>query len=351
MKHIFTVHSSITFLVAYATIKHLEIDQADVLIISSAYKVPIDDYKVIPSFVEARSSSALQKLKYFNVPKSYDAYLNAHLQSQDFIAYIDLMSYYQKIIVTHSNCQEFHFMEEGNSAYQAKDDLKDITWHERQEGWRSSGLLNFKSLVRVVRGYNLRLLSMPYIYSAYANMEHTKFFAFSKNAFYNVTPDKRVLVKPPENDPNIQKLAGGHSLNEATIWLDGSNAKYTGLAEFYYYEAIQKAIPLLKEKGIIKDKVYAKLRPGIKDISTNKLVTILRENGVEVSVIPNDLILEAFFMQSNNCKIIGVLTAALEYAHVFGHVSYSIYGLFEKQPPTFFDRMTGFWENIENLKV
>jgi hypothetical protein len=45
--------------------------------------------------------------------------------------------------------------------------------------------------------------------------------------------------------------------------------------------------------------------------------------------MPNDLILEAFFMQSNNCKIIGVLTAALEYAHVFGHEVYSIYGLFE----------------------
>jgi hypothetical protein len=45
------------------------------------------------------------------------------------------------------------------------------------------------------------------------------------------------------------------------------------------------------------------------------------------------------------------MTSVLEYAHVFGHKTYSIYGLFEKQPPTFFDRMIGFWENIENLKA
>jgi hypothetical protein len=182
-------------------------------------------------------------------------------------------------------------------------------------------------------------------------MEDTKFFAFSKNAYYNVAPDKRVVVKPPKGDANIKKLAGGHYLNDATIWLDGSNARYTGLEESYYYDAIKKAIPILKEKGIIKDKVYAKLRPGIKDISTNKLVSILRENSLEVEVMQNDMIIEAFLIQSANCKIIGVMTSVLEYAYVFGHDVYSIYGLFEKQPPTFFDRMNGFWENIENLKI
>lgn len=351
MKHIFTVHSSLTFLVAYSTIKHLNLNKKDVLFISTNYTVPLDDYKVIPSFYEARNTTFSQKLKYFNVPKSFDNYLNTYLKGRKFTAYVDLMSYFQKILITHNQCQVFHFIEEGNSAYQANDDLQDITWHERQNGWRSSGIFDFKSLTRVIRGYNLRLLSLPYIYSAYSNMQDTKFFAFSKNAYYNVPNYKRILVKPPVGDVNIEKLAGGHYLNKATIWLDGSNSRYTGLKESYYYDAIKKAIPLLKEKGIIKDKVYVKLRPGIKDISTNKLVSILRANGVNIDVMPNDLILEAFFMQSNNCKIIGVLTAALEYAHVFGHKVYSIYGLFEKQPPTFFDRMTGFWENIENLKA
>lgn len=350
MKHIFSVHSPVTFLVAYATIKHLNLNKEDVFIMSASYKVLIDDYKVIPSFTEARNSTLVQKLRYFNVPKSFDNYLASHIQGEVFTAYVDLMSYFQKILVTHKQCQVFHFIEEGNSTYQANDDLEDITWHERQHSWRSSGILDFKSIVRIFRGYNLRLLSLPYIYSAYAYMEDTKFFSFSNNAFYNVNPDKRVLVKLPKEDANIKKLAGGHFLNEATIWLDGSNARYTGLEESFYYDAINKAIPLLKEKGVIKDKVFVKLRPGIKDISTNKLVAILRENNINIDVMPNDLILEAFLMQSKNCKIIGVLTSVLEYAHVFGHKAYSIYGLFEKQPPTFFDRMTGFWKNIKNLK-
>ena len=351
MKHIFSVHSPITFLVAYASIKHLELKKEDVLILSSTYKVLIDDYKVIPSFFETRNNTLFQKLKYFNFPKSHDQYMDLYLNGQDFIAYIDLMSYPQKVLVTHHQCKAFHFIEEGNSAYQSNDDLQDISWPERKSNWRGKGVLDFKSWVRVLRGYNLRLLSLPYIYSAYANMENIKFFAFSENAYYNVSSSKRILVKPPKEDANINKLAGGHFLNNATIWLDGSNGKFTGLEESYYYDAIKKAIPLLKEKGIIKDKVYAKLRPDIKDISTNKLVSILRENGLDVEVMPNDMIIEAFLIQSANCKIIGVMTSVLEYAHVFGHEAYSIYGLFEKQPPTFFDRMTGFWQNIENLKI
>jgi hypothetical protein len=350
MKHIFTVHSSITFLVAYSTIKHLSLDKSDVLIISTNYTIPLDDYKVVPGFTEARNSTLIQKLKYFNVPKSFDNYLTPHLEGEVFTAYVDLMSYFQKILITHNQCQAFHFIEEGNSAYMAWDNDKDLTWEDYTGGMTYR--VNFiesnyiKSVIRTLRGYNLRLISLPYHYMAYVNFKGINFYAFSNNAFYNVSPDKRILLKLPKNDTNIKKLAGGHFLNDATIWLDGSNARYTGLEESYYYDAIKKAIPLLKEKGVIKDKVYAKLRPGIKDFSANKLVSILRANNIEVEVMPNDLIIEAFFMQSNNCKIIGVLTSVLEYAHVFGHEAYSIYGLFEKQPPTFFDRMTGFWENI-----
>jgi hypothetical protein len=350
MKHIFSVHSPITFLVAYATIKHLELKKENVFFLSATYKVLLDDYKVILSFSEARNKSFLQKIKYFNVPKSHDQYLDIYLKGQEFTAYIDMMSYAQKALVTHNQCKEFHFIEEGNSTYQTNDDLQDISWPERKNSWRGKGVLDFKSWVRVLRGYNLRLLSLPYIYSAYANMVDIKFFAFSENAYYNVSSSKRILVKPPKEDPNINKLAGGHFLNNATIWLDGSNGKFTGLDESYYYKAIEKAIPILKQKRIIKDKVYAKLRPGIKDFSTNKLVSILKANNIEVEVMPNDMIIEAFFIESNNCKVIGVLTSVLEYAHVFGHKAYSIYGLFEKQPPTFFDRMNGFWDNIENLK-
>ena len=132
MKHVFSVHSPITFLVAYATIKHLQLKVKDVIFLSATYKILINDYKVIPSFAESRNSTLFQKIRYFNVPKSFDNYLASHIQGEVFTAYVDLISYAQKILITHKQCQVFHFIEEGNSTYQANDDLEDITWHERQ---------------------------------------------------------------------------------------------------------------------------------------------------------------------------------------------------------------------------
>ena len=77
MKHVFSVHSPITFLVAYATIKHLQLKVKDVIFLSATYKILINDYKVIPSFAESRNSTLFQKIRYFNVPKSFDNYFQA----------------------------------------------------------------------------------------------------------------------------------------------------------------------------------------------------------------------------------------------------------------------------------
>lgn len=346
MKHLFTIHSPLTFLVAYSIVEHLGLHREDVIFLSHNYKVPIESFRVEPAFQDIYQS-LYKKLQTLNVPKHYDRYIDKITDNDSFIAYIDLMSYYQKILVTHEKCRQFHFFEEGNSAYQEFDDLTDISWNERHMPYRNERL-NLKSITRAIRGYNLRLLALPYIYSAYSNMKDIQFFAFSENAFYNLNKEKRVLLKPDTSTKEMVKMAGGHQLKNATIWLDGSNARYTGLTDDYYHRAIKKGIQEFKKKGIINGKVHVKLRPGIKNIDSNELVRILREHKIEIEVLPDNMVLEAFFMRSIDCKVIGTLTAALEYAHVFGHKAYSIYPYFEKQPPTFFDRMTGFWKHIQN---
>lgn len=347
MKHLFTIHSPLTFLVAYSVVEHLQLNKEEVVFISSNYKVPIAEFRAVPSFQDL-NKTWYQKIKEFNVPKYHDRYINKITGGEDFIAYVDLMSYYQKILITQKQCVQFHFLEEGNSAYQEFDDLTDITWNERAMPYRTSRL-NVKSLIRILRGFNLRLLALPYIYSAYANIKGIRFFAFSRNAFYNISEEKRILLKPNPSNPEIRKMSGMPGLSDEVIWIDGSNSRYTGLSEEYYYRAIQKAIDKLKAAGIIQKKVYVKLRPGLVDYSKNKLVKILQNNKLEVLVLPDKMNLECFFIISKNCHVIGTLTAALEYAYVFGHKAYSIYSLFEKQPPTFFDRMTGFWKNVERL--
>jgi len=355
MKHIFTIHSPLTFLVAYAVIEHLRLDrEKEVILLSNKYKVPVEGFRVVPAFQDLHNTW-LEKLRTLNVPISYDRYIEELTKGEEFIAYVDLMSYYQKILVTNKKCCHFHFIEEGNSAYMATDDLADLTWDDYLGGMsfridKYNSRTFFQSLIRVVRGYNLRLISLPYHYMAFVNFENTLFYAFSGNAFYNAPVHKKVLVTPDENNPEIFALAKEIRLKDEVIWIDGSNSRYTGLSEDYYHRAIERAIKVLQKRGELnKGRVFVKLRPGLKNVESNFLVKALKKASLSVEVLPDDMQLEALFIVSKNCCVIGVLTAALEYAHVFGHRSYSIYGLFEEQPPTFLDRMAGFWRNVEMI--
>lgn len=354
MKHVFTVHSPITFLAAYATIKHLKINKIDVIVISSSYKVPIEDYKVIPSFVEARNKTALQKLRYFNVPRSFDAYLDSHLQGEDFIAYIDLMSYYQKILVTHKQCQEFHFIEEGNSSYANSNDLETLTWDKRQNKLRVNTQVSYISnllngLKWASRGYTNRFLALPYAYDNYHNIKGIKYFTFSAKAFPLVESSQKRVLKF-ENDHGINQLSKGLSYEDALIWVDGANERFTGLDLSYYHEAIDLAINKLGKK-LYNKRVVIKLRPGLKEYSKNYLFNALKKANVEVEVMRDDIVLEAVFLNSKNCTVLGNLSSALFYASIFGHQSYSIYSLYSKKVKTIFDDMPGFWENINNLNA
>ena len=229
------------------------------------------------------------------------------------------------------------------------DDLTDVTWPDRHHGYRNNGLSDIsfrKAIMRTLRGYNLRVLSIPYNYMSFVNFRDLKYFCFSRNAFYNAPTEKKVIVAPHKDDPNLKAMAVDTVLIGETIWIDGSNGRYTGLDEGFYHRAIEKSIPFLRSKGIISNTIYVKLRPK-EDESRNYLIQALKNAELEVKVLPGFTVLEALFAVSSSCKVIGTLSAALEYAHCFGHKTYSIYGFFEKRPPTFFDRMKGYWENTE----
>jgi hypothetical protein len=350
MKHIFTIHSHITFLLAYSTIRHLELDKKDVILLSSGYNVRVGEFRVETAY-QKKFKGFWEKVREFNAPKSHDRYIDSLTGGEPFEAYIDLMSYYQKILVTHPKCKAFHFIEEGNGAYQAYDDMTDVTWPERHYGYRNRGLFDgnmFKALIRVLRGYNLRLLSIPYNYMAFVNFKDIRFYCFSGNSYFNAPAQKKVILKPEPNE-ELLSMAYGVSLKNEVIWIDGSNGRYTGLPESYYHRAIDKALEILKGNGLLNERVYVKLRPG-EDAGKNYLCAAIQKQGFKVELIPASTVLEALFIVSENCIVIGNLSAALEYAYCFGHEVYSIYSLFEKRVPTFFDRMDGFWEHTKLLK-
>jgi hypothetical protein len=153
-----------------------------------------------------------------------------------------------------------------------------------------------------------------------------------------------------KEDAEIKKLAKNIQLNQKVIWIDGSGKSFTGLPDEYYHEALITGLEDFLKNGIIENEIYLKLKPGIKDPTENFLYHTLSKAGIKVHLLPDDIILECVFAISKDCTVIGNLSAALEYAHVFGHKAYSVYGKYKEQPKTYYDKMPGFWENVMKIK-
>ena len=352
MKHIFSVHSPVTFLISHAVIEHLKLDIKDVIILSNRYKLPIEKYNHLPFFANLKHT-ILQKLKYINTPLWEDRYLTGLLEGEEFVAYVDLMSYHQRVFITHPHCRRFHFIEEGNASYRDNDSLDDLTWDKRQQPYRLRGFGQIlKEIVSAAkwaaRGYSHKLLSIPYSYNNFNFYEGVQFFGFSELAHPAIHPSKKVVI-PLKQSKELKIMAGNIQLSDCLIWLDGSGKAFTHLSDEIYNRAIDRGIEKLYQELTSKP-VYVKLRPGIDDYNNNYLYKALKEKGLNVSVMPNDLIIECVFANSSNCTVVGNLSSALFYASIFGHKSYSIYSLFEQNVPTVFDQMSGFWSKVERLE-
>jgi len=351
MKHVFTIHSPITFLAAHAVIENLELPIDDVIIFSNGYKVPLNTYSIFP-FLANRNTTYSKKLKNLITPKAEDNYISLHTNEEAFIAYIDLMSFFQKVLISHENCKSFNFIEEGNSSYLIRNDLDTLTWDKRNEKFRVYG---FKSYIKNIfsstkwafRGYTNRFLALPYSYDSYQFIDEINYFTFSKNGFPLVASQKRKVLQIQKSNALLE-MSKSLFYRDIVIWVDGSNSKFTDLPETIYNKAIDKAIHKLKN-SLTSKKIVIKLRPGIENLSTNYLYAKLNSCGYHLEVMRNDIVLEAVLINSKNCIVVGNLSSALFYASIFGHEAYSIYGLYDQKVKTIFDDMPGYWEHVKKI--
>lgn len=350
MKHIFSIHSPLTFFVSYAIIDHLKLDKEDVIFISKNYKVPIDDYKVYS--IEYPKSKWYNYLQMCNLPAKYDLYIKKLTGGEAFIAYLTWITNYEKIIITNPLCKQFHFIEEGIPIYKENNDLYSLTLNYPRQGFRIKSLFD-KSILNALKtalsGFNQKLLSLHFHYMGYISLSGIKFYGISNNAFYNAPQSKKVILKPSPGSEVVRKMAKEIKLDNEVIWIDGSFGKDFGFSENQYHKAIHKAIDRLEKMNLLKRIMYLKLRPNDLNLDKSYLIKALKNKEYHVEILPDNIVLESVFLLSKNCIVIGALSTALETAQVFGHKSYSIISLFEKRNEMYINQLTGYWKNVKML--
>ena len=329
MKHIFTVHSHITFLSALAAIKHNRLNKEDVLILSNKYKVPVKGYRVQPSYDEVESS-IFEKLKNFNYPKAYDNYIKKLTKGEHYIAYIDLMSSGNKVLVTNPKCSAFHFIEEGIVNYGEYDSLKLLTIDNNQFPWRIVYARDWKlilnAVVRIIRGRSLKMFSLPIHPNIYGYFKGVSYYCFSEKAFLNIPKASKVITPFHLIREEMLTLNDGLEISNSCLWLGDTMTKAYGIEPEVFEEALSTFLDNWLQTHPANDKkVFLKFRKGQFEEEIKLTIKTFQSFGFTTEVLPYDTVVEALLIASENVTAMGNGTSLLIYASLMGHKACSLF--------------------------
>jgi len=346
MKHLFTVHSPITYYCSLEIIRFHKLPEKDVIIIAADYKIPFPVVKVVRAFHESETG-ILSKFRRFNFVKHYDRFIAELVDESPFVAYVDLLHYYQKILVTHPLCQRFNFMEEGTASYMQPKSLEDLTRIELNTQFRADSFREtWRGVIRVCRGYSLRLLALPYFANAYAFMDNVNYYGFSQEIFPGVNESKKIVLNP---DVKENSLNGNGQISNSIILIEESffhAYRISNDKSVEIHNASTKEIGRLRVKH--RGKIFIKLRPN-QNSEDSLWIPALKHENIEYEILSDKIILEQQLISSTNCTLFGTVSSLLYYGAIFGHKSYSNYGLLGLDSIALFDAIDFYWNRVDKL--
>ncbi len=332
MKYIFTIHSHITFLSALAVVEYDMLDKKDVIFICSNYIPPIREgskIKLLKSLDEVESKYGFfKRIASINYNKGTDNYIDRLVHKDSFIAYIDLMSVFNRFLVTNPLCKQFHFIEEGIVNYGDFDSFRMLTMDLDNFNWRLSYKKHYKEIVqsvyRIIRGRSLRILNLPIHPNIYAFFEGVFFYGFSEYTYPNIPESKKKvisfsLVRQELETPTISEK----QMNNAYIWIGDSMCTHYKIAKNHFQEAIHQ---LLENINVTTNKsIFIKYRGTESEDEREVLESTLKKYNFKIQFLPKDTVVELVFMNFKNLTVFGNGSSLLIYAKLMGHNTHSIF--------------------------
>jgi hypothetical protein len=333
MKHIFTIHSHITFLASLGAMQVENIPESKVILIcNSNYSPPFKSANIFKGKMvlavgeSAAERAMLGRFKLFSYARNSIKFIDDITGKDDYIAYIDIMSAFNKLLVFHSSCIKFNIIEEGIVNYGDYYDFNLLTADLKSFSWSWSNYSQMKelgkSILRLLRGHSLRMQSLPIHPNIYSNFAGVKSFCFSDWAFPNVESNQKVIIKM---DGIGEKIGFDNEYPEGSLfWIGDTLSKQYGvhLVDFKHAaEELMKNIPFFG----VKRKIYVKFR-GSESIEEQKItIKVLEKAGFEIEYIDKEVIMELIFAAGKDFKVCGIASSLLIYANHFGHETFSMF--------------------------
>jgi len=342
MKHLFLVHSPITYLVSISVIQKLKIPKQDAVLLFHEFNnealLESNRYTGLSITSYYSNSNFFQKtynhVRYFNIITRIDNIINKIISDEKFIAYVPVLTPVHKILITHKQCSSFNFIEEGLAQYYKEETLESLNAFYSKYSWRTSLTRDIKRVLSeaifVLRGYNVKLQGLPFSYSSYHALKNIFFYGVSKEAFPLVSADKKEILSFDKESFLFVKQDSPIDLNNKIIWIGDPGVVHHGFNEKTYLQGIQDGcIGFIKQKE--EKNVLLKFHRDEPERLRKKIKKLFNDNDISVEIISDTVLMELYLFESKNVTLIGVYSSLLYYASLMGHESFSIYEFLKEE--------------------
>lgn len=345
MKHLFVIHSNITYLAALGTICAEKLELKDVIITSRI------DLKIKEPVPVVYFPFEFEKKRFFDWwvlhPYKYiDRFIEKYIDKDSFTAYLEVMTMPGKLFVSSPQCVGYHFIEEGGSAYVQGTLKTDIEYNDFNTPTENLRTMSFreklKSIILIMGGMSMRNFSMPFFYDAYFRLKGVNFYGFGTDSFKEA--QRKVEISWGEIAKTF-KFDKKYIFSNASLWLGiCCDEPGVNIPMIDYIAGIEnKCVPHLIDNNVTQ--IYVKHHPRATMELRKREIDVFLKAGIEVKTIEDNICMEIELIGEVNVSIYMLQTSLYYYARQMGHDKiYSIASYF----PEYMKRcaVDDIWNNV-----
>lgn len=323
MKHVFVVHSPITYLSALGVMATEKLEQRDCILVSEGFSreqpVPIH---TLP-YTRGLKANHYHLGRYLKPYKATDKHIARLTMGEPFVAYVSTVNKLARYLITNPLCCEFHFIEEGTSAYVPWIELYALTLHNSFVPMRPGSLMDrLRDLkLPLCRGYSSQISALPLFYNAYTHPRR-KFYGFSPSSHCLVDERQRVLLDFRAINAAFS-LPTTLTLDNSVVWI-GDCVEIADRSIEQYLASIKNGLidRVLTKEGIRS--IFVKFHYRESELSRRVTLELFAAHNISVTVIDESTIMEVEFLATTTARVYSTYSSLLLYAALSGNAAYSV---------------------------
>lgn len=324
MKHVFLVHSPITYIMALSVMCEENLRNEEVIFLSNKQ---LQYANVIPVLCMNKLFCGINKILY---GRKFDTLIKKITYGEPFYAYIPVMNQQARLLVTNSQCLGFHFIEEGLEAYFRNMTLDYLSSEGYSKKWRCTTINDYVNLLRdsialFIHGIPTKTLQLPFHYHNYAFNESHIFYCSGKDAFSIAVNRKVCSIKN-----RLTKLMDySYDVSDSYIWVSSHIFQSYPSVKLEIKEMYKQALfRFFKDNGC--KQLFVKFHPTENKDSRKLTSQMFDELGVNYTIVPDNIILELALITSKNVTMISDYSSLLLYNYILGHHNVSVAKIIHK---------------------